>query len=130
MILIAQVIYDNLPAGNVEVGVFNGEECRTAGVTDEQGFITLLIPGENETTLTLRAAIGEDILEATQTLGYESDAIIGSYDSPHIIRFGEQQGIDQLPTTNDRSPIKLLRDGIIYVLRNGQLYDLNGRMVE
>ena len=128
MILIAQVMSGNLPAGNVEIGVFDGEECRAAGVTDEQGFITLLIPGENETTLTFRAAIGEDILEATQTLDYESDAIIGSYDMPHIIRFGDEQGIDQLPITNDRSPIKLLRDGIIYILRNGQLYDLNGRL--
>ena len=40
-------------------------------------------------------------------------------------------GIDQRPSTNEAltGPIKLLREGVIYIERNGRVYDLNGRVI-
>lgn len=40
-------------------------------------------------------------------------------------------GLEQLPTTNDQSPIKkLLIDGILYIIRDGKIFDARGVMVK
>lgn len=40
-------------------------------------------------------------------------------------------GLEQLPTTNDQSPIKkLLIDGILYIVRDGKIFDARGVMVK
>lgn len=40
-------------------------------------------------------------------------------------------GLEQLPTTNDQSPIKkLLIDGVLYIIRDGKIFDARGVMVK
>lgn len=40
-------------------------------------------------------------------------------------------GLEQLPTTNDQSPIKkLLIDGVLYIVRDGKIFDARGARVE
>ena len=130
MILVGQVMLDNQPAANAELGVFDGDECRTAGYTDAEGRIMLLVPGEDEITLNYRLSLNGQLYETVETLPYETDAIVGSYRLPHIIRFGIGQGIESV--TDSPSPVtrKVLRNGILYILRDGKTYTALGQEVK
>ena len=128
MILVGQVLLDKLPAANAEIGVFADDECRTAGYTDAEGRIMLLVPGEDEVTLNYRLVHDGQQFETLETLLYETDAIVGTYRQPHIIHFGEGQDVEDI--TTDQSQLsytrKLLRDGNLYILRNSKTYTVHG----
>ena len=131
MILVGQVLLDNQPAANAEIGIFDGDECRSVGYTDAQGLLLLLVAGEDEAVLSYKMALGDQVYETVETLHYVTDAIVGTPDMPHLIRFGEGQGIedvqgDQVQGTKVQ---KVLIDGILYILRNGKTYTATGQEV-
>ena len=130
MILVGHVLLDNEPAANAELGVFEGDECRTAGRTDAEGRIMLLVPGEDELTLNYRLALGGQRYETVETLPYETDAIVGAYRLPHTIRFGIGQGIQSVTDSPSLDTRKVFRNGILYILRGGKTYTAIGQEVK
>lgn len=87
MTMVAQVRVNGLPAADVEVGVFVGNECRTAEVSDGNGMVYLTIPGEGHALLTLRATDGQETYASEETLEYVNDLMVGSAREPYVIRF-------------------------------------------
>jgi hypothetical protein len=112
MTVIARVLTDLLPASGVEVGVFAGQECRAAAVSDDEGLVFLTIPGDSRTQLTFRLSDGASEADSDVTLEYMSNATIGTLDEPLVLS-ATTTGISNLSadTPADR------------------LYDLQGRRV-
>ena len=129
MILIGLVLYDNEPAPNAEIAFFDGDECRSVGYTDEDGRIMLMIAGEEEATLSCKLVLNDKVHETVETLPYVTDAVLGTPAVPHIIRFGEGQGIESVQQS-ELGTQKVFRDGILYIIRNGEIYNAQGARVE
>ena len=114
MVLIAKVVKNGLPVSGVELGVFAGSECREAAVTDAEGLAYMTIPGDAATKLTFRVAEDEDVLNAKESVNYETDAVIGTPRTPFHIELGTATRIDGVNA-----------DG-----NNSDIYDLQGRKVK
>lgn len=125
MVLIAQVVADGQPVSGVELGVFASVEseesvvdyeCREAAVTDERGLVYITIPGDEPCELTFRVAInGQWSMVNSQSITYETDAVIGTPKAPFIIDLDNTTGI----ADNIRETIN----------NNGDVYDLQGRKI-
>lgn len=114
MVLIAQVVADGQPVSGLELGVFAGDECREAAVTDERGMIYITIPGDETCTLTFRVSDGNSqISTLNPQITYETDAVIGTPKAPFIINLDNATGI----ADNIRETIN----------NSGDVYDLQGR---
>jgi hypothetical protein len=107
----------NQPLAGVELGVFAGDECREAAVTDERGMVYITIPGDEPCELTFRVSDGSsEFVISNSGLRYETDAVVGSPRAPFIINLGEATGISGI--TNDELRI------------TDSVYDLQGRRVK
>ena len=116
MVLIAQVVNDGTAISGAELGIFAGDECREAAITDERGMVYITIPGDDATTLNFRVAIdGETSMVNGQSITYKTDAVIGSPSHPFIINLGEATGIASI--NGDDSSLS-------------NTYDLQGRKVK
>lgn len=116
MVLIAKVVAGGEPVEGIEVGVFAGEECREAAITDERGMIYITIPGDEPCELTFRIATnGQCLMANSQPITYETDAVVGTPKAPYIIDLGE---------ATDIADINAILNG------NGDVYDLQGRKVQ
>lgn len=87
MTIVACVIYDLKPIANVEIGVFAGEECRTASFTDNEGLAYLTIPGSANEELSFYIPYNDGIIKSDITINYEDDGIVGNPGSPFDIDF-------------------------------------------
>jgi hypothetical protein len=85
MTVIAQVLSDGMPVSGVEVGVFAGKECRSAEVSDQDGYVFLTIPGDGQASLTFRVSDGQSETQCSEVLTYGNDECIGSVDAPFIL---------------------------------------------
>ena len=116
MVLIAQVVADGQPVSGAELGVFAGDECREAAVTDERGMIYITIPGDETCTLNFRVSDGNSQISTLNAqITYETDAVIGTPKAPFIIDLANATGIadNNRVTTNN----------------SGDVYDLQGRKI-
>ncbi len=114
MLLVAKVEMEGEPLCGVELGVFAGEECRSAVVTNDEGIAVLLIPGDDETMLNFKVAVSETLQgESVETLGYVTDAVIGSKKNPFVINV-TLTGIDAVTALDGEKT----------------WYDLSGRRLE
>ena len=109
-IMAAKIVGFGKPFGNIQVGVFAGDECRAAATTHEDGVAYLTIPGDEACTLTLKVAIGDQIIEVPQTLIYETNSIYGTPAEPMVIELGIT-GIQDILNSEDAESV----------------YDLQGR---
>jgi hypothetical protein len=117
MVLIAQVVSGDVPVEGVELGVFAGEECREAAITDENGMVYITIPGDKSCELTFRTAYADAssvYSVPSVSVTYETDAVIGKPSAPFVIDLTSTTGIAEM--------------------ENGELnmdnaYDLQGRRV-
>ena len=142
MSIIARVMNGNEPVHGVEVGVFAGDECRGAATEDgymvndrmvnDLGYWFLTVAGDESTRLTIKVydpATGETIT-VQQTLTYTDDATLGTLDEPYIIQLNAAEGIDQVDASATLGGYrKILVNGILYILRNGEKYDATGKRV-
>ena len=97
MVLIAQVVADGQPVSGLELGVFAGDECREAAVTDERGMIYITIPGDETCTLTFRVSDGNSQISTLNAqITYETDAVIGTPKVPFIIDLANATGIKSI----------------------------------
>jgi hypothetical protein len=100
--------------GNTELGVFADDECRTVKLTNGEGVAYLTIPGDDETTLTFKVAIGDKVFDASKTVSYVVDGVYGSPDSPLVIELSEATGIWEILNGD----------------KDTSVYDLQGRKVD
>ena len=112
MVVCAQVVKDEQPVEGIEVGIFAGNECRVADVTDGRGLVYVTVPGDEPVKLTFRVTDGIDIYEASESLTYETDAVFGSPKSPLMINLDNATGIRSISDTTTES-----------------MYDVGGRKV-
>lgn len=98
---------------NTEVGVYAEDECRAKAQTNAQGVAYLTIPGEDETTLTFKVAVGDQIVDAPTVVNFEADGVYGTPKNPVIIDIDEATSMsEELRGKSEES-----------------VYDLSGRVV-
>lgn len=115
---------------NAEVGIFAGEECRGANMTDEYGYAFVTIAGDENVLLNIRVTTGGQEYLVKRTVNFVSDAILGTPNQPFIIQIGEEpEGFDNLQT-GENGIEKFIRDGILYIQRGGITYTVMGKEVE
>jgi hypothetical protein len=86
MTIVAKIECDNAVMSNTEVGVFAGNECRTAETSDDAGYAFFTVPGEGTgTPLTFKIYTNGKEVDAGQTLVYTDDSICGDSDNPYVI---------------------------------------------
>ncbi|MBQ3630981.1 MAG: hypothetical protein II949_07050 [Prevotella sp.] len=105
MVVIAQVVCGSEPVANAEVGIFAGDECREAAVTDDRGMIYVTVPGNEQTLLHFIIATDGKTMEAAETVTYENDAVCGTPRSPFVIDLGNATAISHLTLGAERSTI-------------------------
>ena len=113
MTVIALVQLHGLPTAGMEVGVFAGDECRAAGISDDEGMVFLTIPGDAATELTFRIADGSTYIDCDKTINYSSNAIIGTIDEPFILN-AVVTGINNVNTDTADSEIFDLQGRRVY----------------
>lgn len=138
MSVVARVMSGNEPVHGVEVGIFAGEECRGAATEEHinenttDGYWFLTVAGDEAAPLTIKVydpTTGETIT-VQQTLTYTDDATIGSLDEPYIIQLNAAEGIEDVQGNVQGIKVqKVFKDGILYILRNGEKYDATGKRV-
>ena len=112
-IMAAKITGFGKPFGNAQIGVFAGDECRAAATTHADGMAYLTIPGDEACTLTLKVAVGDQVIDVPQTLIYETNSIYGTPDEPIVIELGIT-GIQDLLNSQDAESV----------------YDLQGRKID
>ncbi|MGM9694252.1 MAG: LamG-like jellyroll fold domain-containing protein [Alloprevotella sp.] len=101
MTVVARATFDDALLTDTEVGVFCGEECRTADFTNSNGIIYLTIPGNTGDELTFFISRDGSLQKADITLIYEDDKIVGTPSSPFALAFGannSNSGIETVKT--------------------------------
>ncbi len=87
MCVVALVTFDGQPCAGAEVGVFADGECRTAQVTDAQGYAYFTIPGDNPASLSFCLDRDGKVLTTGSLLTYVTDAVHGTYQAPFAVGF-------------------------------------------
>ena len=113
-IMAVKVVADGDAISNAEVGVFAGQECRTAAVTNTAGVAYLTIPGDENCELTIRVAVGDDVMATDLKLAYETDATFGTPRQPLLIDLGQANGISEIVNSK---------------FENSKCFDLGGRQI-
>ena len=137
MAIVARVMNGTEPVHGVEVGIFAGDECRGAAAeerisedaTDGYWFIT--VAGDEPTPLTIKVyepATGQ-ITVIEQVLDYTDDTTLGTLAEPYIIQLSAPEGVEETMADGQPSNRKVLINGILYILHNGERYDATGKRV-
>lgn len=114
MTITARVTFDGVVQQDAEVGVFVGDECRTAEFTDADGYAYFTVPGDGKCTLRFKLAKDGQTWSSDVSLDYTEDAICGSYKLPFEVTFGKTTFIDGITADDDT---------------NTRWYDLNGMLL-
>ncbi|MDL2290177.1 T9SS type A sorting domain-containing protein [Paludibacteraceae bacterium OttesenSCG-928-F17] len=136
MSIIAVVKNGNNIMNNVEVGAFVTGECRGAESSREEGLVFLTVAGEStQEVLTFKVYdTNTDVtMEASQTLPFAIDAVIGSIDTPYIINLGTT-GIDDNENFNvsifpNPVSIDLYINSPWEIIEQVEITDISGRFV-
>ena len=141
MSIVARVMNGDEAVHGVEVGIFAGDECRGAAteefssVNTTDGYWFLTVAGDEAAPLTIKVydpTTGETIT-VQQTLTYTDDATIGSLDEPYIIQLGVIEGVENIhngtATDSGSRYAKIIENGILYILRDGEKYEVTGKKV-
>ena len=114
MTITARVTFDGVVQQDAEVGVFVGDECRTAEFTGADGYAYFTVPGDGKCTLRFKLVKDGQTWSSDVSLDYTEDAICGSYKLPFEVTFGKTTFIDGITADNDT---------------NTRWYDLNGMLL-
>jgi hypothetical protein len=132
MVLIAKVVKNGMPMPYAELGIFSGDQCREAVVTDGQGMVYITIPGDATAELTFRVVEDENVFFAAEKVDYETDAVVGSPNVPFLIDLGNATGIENVNAISNVNNMydllgrKVQVDGQNSKLRKG-VYIVNGK---
>lgn len=114
MTITARVTFNDEVQQGAEVGVFAGDECRTAEVTDADGYAYFTVPGEGKCNLRFLMVKNGDVWLAEATVDFTEDAICGSYKQPLELTFGKITYVDGIAVDADD---------------NTRWFDVHGRML-
>lgn len=114
MTITARVTFDGVVQQDAEVGVFVGDECRTAEFTGADGYAYFTVPGDGKCTLRFKLAKDGQTWSSDVSLDYTEDAICGSYKLPFEVTFGKTTFIDGITADDDT---------------NTRWYNLNGMLL-
>lgn len=114
MTITARVTFDGVVQQDAEVGVFVGDECRTAEFTGADGYAYFTVPGDGKCTLRFKLVKDGQTWSSDVSLDYTEDAICGSYKLPFEVTFGKTTFIDGITADDDT---------------NTRWYDLNGMLL-
>lgn len=130
MNLVAQVMQQGNPVANAELGVFAGDECRAADITDADGMAYPTILGEDNVMLTFKVVISGVTYSATpsQTVEFQTGAYIGS-ESPVILTVGSEVPTGIELTNANAKATKLFRNGQVLIRRDGKTFDILGNEI-
>ena len=141
MSIIARVMNGDKAVHGVEVGIFAGDECRGAAteefssVNTTDGYWFLTVAGDEAAPLTIKVydpATGETVT-VQQTLTYADDATLGTLAEPYIIQLGVIEGVENIhndtATDSGSRYTKIIENGILYILRDGEKYEVTGKKV-
>ena len=112
-IMAVKVVDNGRLLDNLELGIFAGDECRTAAVTNDEGIAYLTIPGNEACEMTFKIALDNEVMDVPFTFTYETDAVYGTPLYPMVISFDDADGI-----------WKVLGD-----TGSDSIYDLSGRKI-
>ncbi len=138
MTIIAQLIDSLTILSNTEIGVFVGEECRSAEISNEDGLVFLTIAGENAgDILNFRLVVNGTIVNYDSTVIYVDDAMIGTLDNPYIIKLNKPTAETSVEYTEENRisvyPTKVI--DIVNIksensdITNVQIIDAAGRII-
>ena len=116
-----------------EIGAFVGDECRGAVRADAEGLYYLVIAGEGAgQAMEIKAFLNGEIVTIDKTQTYVSDDHIGTPWEPYIIQLNPAEGFEEVQGDNVQSTKvrKVLREGILYIERNGRIYSTTGQEVK
>ena len=114
MTITARVTFNDEVQQGAEVGVFAGDECRTAEVTDADGYAYFTVPGEGKCNLRFLMVKNGDVWLAEATVDFIEDAICGSYKHPLELTFGKITYVGGIAVDADD---------------NARWFDVHGRML-
>ena len=116
------------PVHGVEVGIFAGDECRGAAVEEEGNYWFISVAGDEPTPLTIKVydPAEQKTTLVGQSLQYTDDATLGTLAEPYIIQLNSAEGVEEI-VNGQSSNRKVMEDGILYILRNGEKYDATGK---
>ena len=132
-IMAVKVVDNGLAMSNLELGVFAGDECRTAAITNEEGIAYLTIPGDEACELTFKIALDNEVIDVPFTLTYETDAVYGTPQNPMLIKFDDTDGIWKVlgdtgsESIYDLSGRKIANDKLSNGKLNKGVYIINGQ---
>ncbi|MBQ4018244.1 MAG: hypothetical protein II605_03260, partial [Paludibacteraceae bacterium] len=123
MTMTIRVVDGEAVVDTCEIAAFVGDECRGAVRADDEGLYYLVITGEGAGhAMEIKTVLNGEIVTIDNTLTFTSDNHIGTPWEPYIIQLNPAEGIEEI--TDDKSQItntrKIIRDGILYILRNGK----------
>ncbi len=105
MTITARVTHYGQVAPGVEVGVFVGDECRTAEITDADGYAYFTVPGDGKCALRFLMAKDGQVWLSNVTLDYADDAICGTYRMPYEVTFDGTTFVDGV-TADDETGVQ------------------------
>lgn len=114
MTITARVTFNDEVQQGAEVGVFADDECRTAEITDADGYAYFTVPGEGKCNLRFLMVKNGDVWLADATVDFTEDAICGSYKQPLELTFGKTTYVDGIAIDADD---------------NTHWFDVHGRML-
>ena len=141
MSIIARVMNGDKAVHGVEVGIFAGDECRGAAteehinVNTTDGYWFLTVAGDEQTPLTIKVydPVSGKTTIVEQSLQYTDDSTLGSLDEPYIIQLGVIEGVENIhndtATDSGSRYTKIIENGILYILRDGEKYEVTGKKV-
>ena len=103
MNIVGLVTIDDQPLANGEIAVYAGDECRTATLTDAEGYAYITVPGEDATELTFKTYCQGVLISSKVKSQYVNNDVVGSHRAPLAITFSENDatGIDMVGTDAD-----------------------------
>ena len=135
MAIVARVMNGEEMVHGLEVGIFAGEECRGAATEEfineeASGYWFITVAGDEPTPLTIKVhdRATQQITTLQQTLQYTDDASLGTLAEPYIIQLQAAEGIEDVQGDKVQCT-KVVHNGILYILRNGEKYDATGKRV-
>ena len=141
MSIIARVMNGDKAVHGVEVGIFAGDECRGAAteehinVNTTDGYWFLTVAGDEVAPLTIKVydPVSGKTTIVEQSLQYTDDSTLGTLAEPYVIQLGVMEGVEDIQgdtaTDSGSRYTKIIENGILYILRDGEKYEVTGKKV-
>jgi len=128
MNITAVVKYAGEEVSTAEVGIFAGSECR-ASATYNSGYYFITVPGDSAVVLNVKVHYNDSVYTLSQSIKYQNDAVIGTIDEPYVIELSPKStSVVTVAADSEGDKVeKIMIDNEVFIIRNGEIYDILGR---